>query len=360
MRRTDSVERAINVQNTIAECDSFEALSGAPLRCMADYVNADAAILVSIGPTPETAEELVLRASVDIEGKQLEDYFTTFQRQDPVIHFALSTARRPRVQKNYSLYRLFDVCENTQFNRTRYYRDFLRTTGIFDILIFQLCSQSATSLPLLIGFHRRDMKKVFSQEEMMRARFIAPVLSACLSRMALAESIRPLETALGAYSRSASPDSTILIFDERLNITQRYGAEVELSEAMLTQLKLACSQLKEGSGANRPTTLCDEAGAVLFTGAIERISSPQSGDRFVAVLHPDDRFPAPRAAAAWKLTPRETDIVERIYSGARNADIAATLSISLKTVENHICNIFSKANVSSRSELISRLATGRL
>jgi DNA-binding NarL/FixJ family response regulator len=62
----------------------------------------------------------------------------------------------------------------------------------------------------------------------------------------------------------------------------------------------------------------------------------------------------PRPAAFPELTGRETEILELIAGGARNADIARQLFISPKTVRNHISNIFTKLQVADRADAIAR------
>lgn len=52
------------------------------------------------------------------------------------------------------------------------------------------------------------------------------------------------------------------------------------------------------------------------------------------------------------LTARETEILEHVAGGATNADIAAALSLSPRTVEGHLSRIFAKLGVSRRAELL--------
>jgi pimeloyl-ACP methyl ester carboxylesterase/DNA-binding CsgD family transcriptional regulator len=54
------------------------------------------------------------------------------------------------------------------------------------------------------------------------------------------------------------------------------------------------------------------------------------------------------------LTPRETELVELIAQGLDNAQIAARLALSEKTVRNHITSIFVKLEVETRSQAIVR------
>ena len=55
-----------------------------------------------------------------------------------------------------------------------------------------------------------------------------------------------------------------------------------------------------------------------------------------------------------ELTERERDIVGLIAQGNSNAEIAAQLSLSPKTVRNHISSIFDKLHVADRAQAIVR------
>ena len=63
--------------------------------------------------------------------------------------------------------------------------------------------------------------------------------------------------------------------------------------------------------------------------------------------------PAPRADQAFSsLTPRERELLELIAQGRDNAQIAAKLNLSEKTVRNHITSIFAKLEVDNRARAI--------
>jgi len=82
------------------------------------------------------------------------------------------------------------------------------------------------------------------------------------------------------------------------------------------------------------------AGEALFGPAVaQRIM------RFFAGLAPANQpFP--------ELTERERDVLALIARGLSNTDIAERLSVSVKTVSNHISNIFSKLQVADRAQAI--------
>lgn len=60
---------------------------------------------------------------------------------------------------------------------------------------------------------------------------------------------------------------------------------------------------------------------------------------------------------AFGISPRETDIVNKLLLGKSNREIGEELFISIKTVENHLGNIYRKTDVTGRNQLIHMLHT---
>jgi DNA-binding CsgD family transcriptional regulator len=63
-------------------------------------------------------------------------------------------------------------------------------------------------------------------------------------------------------------------------------------------------------------------------------------------------LPGAASAAFRELTPRERGVLDLIARGLDNAQIAARLELSEKTVRNHITGIFTKLEVENRSQAI--------
>ena len=75
------------------------------------------------------------------------------------------------------------------------------------------------------------------------------------------------------------------------------------------------------------------------------------------VLHMSGKRPATatvvdRAAPAEELTARELEVLRLLAQGLNNSAIAEMLSISDRTVQAHLTNIFAKMHVTSRLEAV--------
>lgn len=95
------------------------------------------------------------------------------------------------------------------------------------------------------------------------------------------------------------------------------------------------------------------AGSPAF-GALERARA-----RIVAVfLHAKvvaRRNPSAGTELDDRLSARETEVAEAVAHGLSNKQIAATLDISVRTVENHMRSIFDKLGVTTRTRLAARV-----
>jgi DNA-binding NarL/FixJ family response regulator len=89
--------------------------------------------------------------------------------------------------------------------------------------------------------------------------------------------------------------------------------------------------------------------AIRAAAAGEAIFGPQIAQRIIAHFASGA---GSMSAAFPSLTDREREVLELVAAGKGNATIAHELVISLKTVRNHVSNIFTKLQVSDRSQAI--------
>jgi DNA-binding NarL/FixJ family response regulator len=90
--------------------------------------------------------------------------------------------------------------------------------------------------------------------------------------------------------------------------------------------------------------------AVRAVAAGDAIFGPAVADRLSDLLGSGD--PVERAFP--ELTEREREVLQRMAIGRTNAEIAAELTLSLKTVRNHVSNVFTKLAVTGRAQAIVR------
>jgi DNA-binding NarL/FixJ family response regulator len=64
-------------------------------------------------------------------------------------------------------------------------------------------------------------------------------------------------------------------------------------------------------------------------------------------------LPPPKRKRPEALTEREQEILQHIWSGLKNKEIAQRLKISVKTVEAHRANMMKKVRVSNAAQLLN-------
>ena len=84
----------------------------------------------------------------------------------------------------------------------------------------------------------------------------------------------------------------------------------------------------------------------------ESLFSPEIAARLMQFFSSSERASRPELFP--ELTEREREILSFIADGQTNADIAERLVISMKTVRNHVSNIFSKLQVADRAQAAIR------
>jgi DNA-binding NarL/FixJ family response regulator len=140
--------------------------------------------------------------------------------------------------------------------------------------------------------------------------------------------------------RQEFPDQRILMFtvfeddDNIFNAIRAGAAGYLLKDEPAERMVRAFTEVMEG-GAPMSPMVAARALRMMATGY-------QPGHKAVFTDDPADQ-----------LTPRESEILELIASGLRNADVAGKLFISPATVKKHIENIYSKLQLSSRVELVN-------
>lgn len=113
------------------------------------------------------------------------------------------------------------------------------------------------------------------------------------------------------------------------------------------------------------STFClprDDGGGFLLFRAREVVRDGEQ--RFFGItFHPSSQRASSRYAdldAAFKLTPSEIRVVEKMAEGATVEEIAAAMGISVLTVRSHLKHVYAKLGVTSRQALFSRIQSFRV
>lgn len=142
-------------------------------------------------------------------------------------------------------------------------------------------------------------------------------------------------------------EATRAILDTSPHIRVLMVTLFEDSESVFTALRAgARGYVLKDAGADEMTR------AIRAVGRGEAIFSPAIANRlidFFSTPHPSvpkEIFPT--------LTEREREILALIAQGHSNAEMAQQLSLSVKTVQNYVSNVFSKLQVADRAQAIIR------
>ncbi len=152
--------------------------------------------------------------------------------------------------------------------------------------------------------------------------------------------IRPASIA----SAIASSDATVILLEQDAiaDLT-----DIEIPIVLLLEESSAIAEfLQSGIRSILPSDVSREQ-------LIEAIKATSAG---LTVLHPDlveTLFvPTARSSEPAPLTPREIEVLKMLAEGMGNKAIAQHLNLSEHTVKFHISSIFSKLDVSSRTEAV--------
>ena len=159
-----------------------------------------------------------------------------------------------------------------------------------------------------------------------------------------------------AVSRSralvADHDHSLELFNQALDSWQKHDSLFERARTLLCYAeRLATSgRTKDAKNARlRAKALFEEAGAAAWT---------QQVDALLLGNHLRDA-PEIQSPAVLPLSDQERELVQLVARGWRNKEIAASLFVSVRTVEVRLTAIYRKLGVQSRSQLTSLISNGR-
>jgi LuxR family maltose regulon positive regulatory protein len=143
----------------------------------------------------------------------------------------------------------------------------------------------------------------------------------------------------------------------RVSLARAYQArrkQPQALEALAQALKIAAPE-----GYLQVFVDEGEALAPLITELSRQGVEPAFARRLLAALLPGPKLPEPhrhaeRPAQSAHLTSREVEVLRLLADGLTNKEIAQNLSITLRTVKYHTTSLFTKLDVSNRTQAVTR------
>ena len=152
-----------------------------------------------------------------------------------------------------------------------------------------------------------------------------------LQPMAVLVDLSSIQTDLVGRLRAALPDCGLLFLVESYDLTEIVALLQAGATGFLT----------------RDASVGDLARAVIAAGRGEIVLPPELANKALVALA---RGESVQEEPGISLTEREQEVLDLLAKGLTNKDIAQTLILSVRTVEAHLRNIYSKLGVASRTE----------
>ena len=355
LRRADDEAQLFG---NILACSSRERIIGDILEPLCRQVDASSAVFVQyIRHNGQTY--IGHGGTFAISRKSLEDYAASFFHLDPISVAALRLADDQAPASQPLTVSLEDVADLKQLRNSYYYNEFLRPIGIGHVLAAFVPIKTFDNEVMLLGLHRPAGMKAFNRDDVRRLEYFRPAISSVLTNMSLQAAFNCANTAISAMSDGETPIG-LVIMDEQFQVVHAnpkglndLGLTRPGSDDRLKDIIRAAKRRR----AHGPTVLTYGATGNL-TVTLNRATLPGAGTRLViTTVQSSIKDKIMERSQAFDFSAREMEIAQLVAAGLANENIAHQLSISTRTVENHLRAIYLKASVNSRTQLVARMIT---
>ena len=259
------------------------------------------------------------------------------------------------------------VISHRQLVATEFYADFLKPQSIYHVMVLGLVSQQQ---PIgMFGFHRPPGAPPFSRRDAEKASLLSPYLTAAVEKVARLEEIGCYQGAINRMACDSADRGVIVLnrLDKPLYANSKANellcpsnyAPAEDEEAgknVPSHLREFCRSIKDKhvgcmhkQAARRGRHIHPEAKFV-------EVRRCEDGTRVVYLNEGNPSIIRPDRLTEYKLTNRERAIVHLVSTGMTDSEIAGSLFISVRTVQNHLRKIYTKTDVHNRTGPVNCLS----
>jgi ATP/maltotriose-dependent transcriptional regulator MalT len=196
-----------------------------------------------------------------------------------------------------------------------------------------LCWSEAQALRAQYHWQAGDLEK--AREHAERALTRATELRQPLALLGAHRLIGELEIEAGQFERAAAH------LDGSLALAEACGAPYERALTLLAfaELRAATGETEQaGKLLNEVRAICEPLGAKRPLTRVDALAARLAASRISSTTYPD------------RLSLREVEVLRLLAGGSSNQEIANTLSISVRTVERHITNLYAKIGAHGRAD----------
>lgn len=260
-----------------------------------------------------------------------------------------------------------EIMPSAEYEKTEYYKNFMKPNNYYHELGLYLIEQN--KLIGVIGIVRKQNENGFKENDVARLEVLGKYVSKLLAtNMRLME--KDYELKLYQAHSNQSPIG-LIVFDRSLQVHFCNTAALDYCKELLTKAERWSSipeQFIRYFLSNHVDTWQMGYVKPILSTSLKRFTvhivpsiyinrGADEKYRYLLYIEPEPicAFLTGNSDRDFPLTPRERELADLVFQGFSNREIAAKLFISLPTVKSHLQNIFKKLNVTSRTELCSKL-----
>jgi DNA-binding CsgD family transcriptional regulator len=349
---------------------SFQQLFDTALPSLCDTFDAPMANFMVA--QPDRAGDYDYRWAGRVRGIDpgiVDQYLDQYQAADPM--YRQSNAA---LQVSDHIVDKLSSMDERAFLRSRFYQEFYRPRGIRWELWMSVLSPCG--MRGVMGFFRPQDMRDFSREDVVKLRALVPAIACSISRLSALRQ-RADEAQLTDILAGTVCIEPVVILDAA-------GQPVFVNELARALLSTTSSRRK-ATPANRynlPDRIwpaCESLQTLLLSNAsatprhIERMQIPDGdvvsadimlvkcsvgGPRFLVRLQREHSAATTgRRLENIGLSRRQLAVARLLLDGLSNPQIAAALHISVRTVENHLRDVYVKASVHNRTAFVKAAMT---
>jgi len=301
--------------------------------------------------------------------KYYKDYYYQF---DPL---QLTHGLGPKKRLTY----LEKVISYDSFQPSEYYNDFLKPQKIHHKLIVNLVAEKQLYGRIVLTRPRKSRR--FTEKEIRTAKTVSPYLAHALAHNDLKRKVRLKGSILDHIEEQSSIG--MILLDESLNIIYKNpkageicGRFSETGAGFTDTDPISCRFLADCGKIKADLKKCPAGGITiprhgvvngpnqtrfsLLSKALDQDFSCEGSQLFMVSIQ--EQSPAkidPQFLMdTFHLSSREIEVVDLLFLGLKNTQIAGKLFVSEVTIKKHLQNIYDKVGVNNRTTLINRVLTG--